>query len=103
VSVFGSWPCALLVVFALCLSMFCLGCVEPLPLPKGSETCSSSSDLALCLSLAFDHLLEFSFSSFFSFYLWLQILCVVNALIKGEIEDHMWFEDRWMVASWCDE
>jgi hypothetical protein len=37
---FGSWPCVLLVVFALCLSMFCLGCVEPLPLPKGSETCS---------------------------------------------------------------
>jgi hypothetical protein len=26
-------------------------------------------------------------------------LCVVNALIKGEIEDHVWFEDRWMVAS----
>jgi hypothetical protein len=49
----------LLVVFALCLSMFCLGCVESLPLPKGSEPCSSSSDLALCLSLAFDHLLEF--------------------------------------------
>jgi hypothetical protein len=39
----------------------CLECVEPLPLPKGSETCSSSSDLALCLSLAFDHLLEFFF------------------------------------------
>jgi hypothetical protein len=58
---FGSWSCVLLVVFALCLSMFCLGCVEPLPLPKGSETCSSSSDLALCLSLAFDHLLEFFF------------------------------------------
>jgi hypothetical protein len=18
-------------------------------------------------------------------------------------EDHVWFEDRWMVASWCDE
>jgi hypothetical protein len=30
-------------------------------------------------------------------------LCVVNALIKGEIEDHVWFEDQWMVASWCDE
>jgi hypothetical protein len=25
---------------------------------------------------------------------------VVNALIKEEIEDHVWFEDRWMVASW---
>jgi hypothetical protein len=61
VSFFGSWHCVLLVVFALCLIMFCLGCVEPLPLPKGSETCSSSSDLALFLSLAFDHLLEFFF------------------------------------------
>jgi hypothetical protein len=42
---------------------------------------------------------------------------VVNALIKGEIEelkkvkgeledtfeDHVWFEDRWMVAYLCDE
>jgi hypothetical protein len=28
---------------------------------------------------------------------------VVNTLIKGEIEDHVWFEERWMVASWCDE
>jgi hypothetical protein len=28
---------------------------------------------------------------------------VVNALIKGEIEDHVWFEDRWMVAFLCDE
>jgi hypothetical protein len=28
---------------------------------------------------------------------------VVSALIKGEIEDLVWFEDRWMVASWCDE
>jgi hypothetical protein len=21
----------------------------------------------------------------------------------GEVEDHVWFEDRWMVAAWCDE
>jgi hypothetical protein len=28
-----------LVVCALCLSIVCLGCVESLPLPKGSETC----------------------------------------------------------------
>jgi hypothetical protein len=26
-------------------------------------------------------------------------MCVVNALIKGEIEDHVWFEDWWMVTS----
>jgi hypothetical protein len=28
-----------LVVCALCLSIVCLGCVESLPMPKGSETC----------------------------------------------------------------
>jgi hypothetical protein len=33
VSSFGLLNCA------LCLSMFCLGCVESLPLPKRSETC----------------------------------------------------------------
>jgi hypothetical protein len=54
---------------------------------------------------AFDRLLKFLFSCFFyfSFSLWLPNVCVVNALIKGEIEDHVWFEDRWMVASLCDE
>jgi hypothetical protein len=40
---------------------------------------------------------------FFLFFLMLLHVCVVNALIKGEIEDHVWFEDRWMVASLCDE
>jgi hypothetical protein len=40
---------------------------------------------------------------YFLFLFSYQILCVVNALIKGEIEDHVWFEDWWMVASWCDE
>jgi hypothetical protein len=39
----------------------------------------------------------------FSFSLVLLYVGVVNALIKGEIEDHVWFEDRWMVASFCDE
>jgi hypothetical protein len=23
--------------------------------------------------------------------------------LMGEIEDHVWFKDRWMVASLCDE
>jgi hypothetical protein len=35
---------------------------------------------------------------FFFFSLELLHVGVVNALIKGEIEDHVWFEDRWMVA-----
>jgi hypothetical protein len=65
---------------------------------------SSSSDFALCLYLAFDRLLEFFYSFlFFFFSLRLLYVCVVNSLIKGEIEDHVWFEDRWMVVSWCDE
>jgi hypothetical protein len=55
------------------------------------------SFLGFCL--AFDYLLEFffSFSFLVLFYLnWLPV-CVVNALIKGDIED------RWMVAPGCDE
>jgi hypothetical protein len=66
---------------------------------------SSSSDLALRLSLAFDRLLKFSFYLFLFFFFSLVLLHVgvVNALIKGEIEDHVWFEDRWMVPSLCDE
>jgi hypothetical protein len=40
---------------------------------------------------------------FFFFSLRLLYVYFDNALIKGEIEDHVWFEDRWMVASWCDE
>jgi hypothetical protein len=52
----------------------------------------------------FRSLVGVSFICFFYFFLSLRLLyvCVVNALIKGEIEDHVWFEDRWMVASWCD-
>jgi hypothetical protein len=26
-----------------------------------------------------------------------------NMHVKNNVEDHVWFEDRWMVASWCDE
>jgi hypothetical protein len=68
-------------------------------LPKGSDL-SSSSVLAFCLFSAFDRLLEFLFIRFISFFsLRLLYVCVVNALIKGQIEDHVWFEDQWMVAS----
>jgi hypothetical protein len=84
-------------------ALFCLGCVEPFPLPKGSET----SLLQVILLFAFVWLSIacwnfFLFVSFF-FSLVLVYVGVVNALIKGEIEDHVWFEDRWMVASLCDE
>jgi hypothetical protein len=53
----------------------------------------------------FRSLVGVSFCSFlfFFFSLLLLFVCVVNALVKGEIEDHVWFEDRWMVAFLCDE
>jgi hypothetical protein len=38
---------------------------------------------------------SFYFFLFFFFSLVLLHVGVVNALIKGEIEDHVWFEDRW--------
>jgi hypothetical protein len=46
---------------------------------------------------------SFYFVLFFFFSLVLLHVGVVNSLIKGEIEDHVWFKDRWMVASLCDE
>jgi hypothetical protein len=26
-----------------------------------------------------------------------------DVILASKIEDHVWFEDRWMVISWCDE
>jgi hypothetical protein len=81
----GELLCAL-VVCALCLStVFCLGCVEPLPLPKGSETCPLqviSFFAFLGFRLRVGVFLSVSF--LFSFSLQLPNVCVVNALIKGE-------------------
>jgi hypothetical protein len=53
----------------------------------------------------FRSLVGVSFYSFHFFFFSLLLLYVgvVNALINGEIEDHVWLEDRWMVASLCDE
>jgi hypothetical protein len=73
-------------------------------LPKGSETCL----LQVTFLFAFRWLSVacwsfFLFVSFLFFSLRLLYMGVVNALIKGEFEDHVWFEDRWMVASCCDE
>jgi hypothetical protein len=76
--------------------MFCLGCVELFPLPKGSETCLLQVILLFAFPLAFDHLLEFLLDIsflFFSFLFGYQNVCVVNALIKEEIESHVWLED----------
>jgi hypothetical protein len=53
----------------------------------------------------FRSLVGVSFYLFLFFFISILLLYVgvVNALINGEIEDHVWFEDRWMVASLCDE
>jgi hypothetical protein len=85
---------------------FCLRCVELLPLPKGSETCLLQ--VILLFSFVWLSIACWSFFLFVSFLFFSFLSCyfrvgVVNAVIKGEIEDHVWFEDRWMVASLCDE
>jgi hypothetical protein len=80
------------------------GCVEPLPLPKGSVTCFLQViSLFAFVWLSIACWSFFLFVSFFFFSPLLLYVGVVNALIKGEIEDHVWFEDLWMVASLCDE
>jgi hypothetical protein len=56
-----------LVVCALCLSMVLSRMCRAITLAQGVRDLSSSSDLALCLSLAFDRLLEFLFICFFYF------------------------------------
>jgi hypothetical protein len=49
----------------------------------------------------FQSLVGVSFYSFLFFFFSVRLLyvCVFNALIKGEIDDLVWFKDRWMVAS----
>jgi hypothetical protein len=61
---------------------------------------SSSIDLDLCLSFGFRSLVGIPFSRLFSFpfFFGYQNVCVVNALISGEIESHVWFEDRWSLS-----
>jgi hypothetical protein len=84
--------------------LFCLGCVELLPLPKGFETCL----LQVILLFAFVWL-SIAYWSFFLFVSFLFLFSLVTlcgccqCTHQGEIEDHVWFEDRWMVASLCDE
>jgi hypothetical protein len=73
-------------------------------LPKGSETCLLQVILLFAfvwLSVAYWSF--FLFVSFLFLFSCVTFVGVVNALIKGEIEDLVWFEDRWMVASLCDE
>jgi hypothetical protein len=67
-------------------------------LPKGSETCLLQVIFPL---FGLRSLVEVSFYSFLFFFFSLVLLFVgvVNALIKGEIDDYVWFEDWWMVAS----
>jgi hypothetical protein len=73
---------------------------EPLPLPKGSKTCL----LQVIFLFAFIWLSIACWSFFllvsFLFLFSLVTLCVCcQCTHQGEIEDHVWSEDRWMVAS----
>jgi hypothetical protein len=66
-----------LVICALCLSMFCLGCIEPLPLPKGSETCLLQVILLFAF-FVFQSLDGVSFSRFFFCFLLVTKTCVLS-------------------------
>ena len=53
------------------------------------SVCSSSDLVLLLLVLVTSLSLFFFFFGIFLFYLCWVIMCVINALIKGEIEDHV--------------
>jgi hypothetical protein len=81
-----------LVVCAHCLSMVLVSDVSNnCPCLRGPRLVLPQVILLFASLLDFDHLLgfllivSFLFFSLFGY----QILCVVNALIKGEIEDHV--------------
>jgi hypothetical protein len=61
--------------------LFCLGCVESLPLPKGIETFLLQVILLFALALAFDRLLKFfwSFLFLFLFLFGYPNVCVLSA------------------------
>jgi hypothetical protein len=85
------------------VSVFCLGCVEPLPLPKGTETFLFQVILLFAfvwLSIACSSFFVRFFS--FTFSLWLSNVCC-QCTHQGGDWGPMWFEERWMVPSWCDE
>jgi hypothetical protein len=85
-----------LVACALCLSMFCLRCVEPLPLLKGFETCLLQVILLFAFPLAFDRLLEFLLVVSFIFLFSLVTKCVCCQFTdQGGDWEPVWFEDRW--------
>jgi hypothetical protein len=92
------------VVCALCLSFVLSQMCQAVALHKGFETCLLQ--VILLFAFVWLSIACWSFFLFVSFlFLFLLLLCVgvVNALIKVENEDHVWFEDWWMVASLCDE
>jgi hypothetical protein len=89
-----------LVVCAFAWACFVSDVSSRCPWLRGPRLVFFKWSYSLPFSLAFDRLLEVLIIRFFYFVsLGLLYVCVVNALIKGEIEDHVRFEDRWMVAS----
>jgi hypothetical protein len=77
-----------LVALVVCFfvgSLFCLGCVKSLPLPKWTETFLIQVVLLFAFVLAFDLLFQILWSFLFFFLFSLVTKC--NALINGEIGD----------------
>jgi hypothetical protein len=102
-SLFLLWVCSFVV------SLFCLSCVEPLPLPKGTET-------FLLQVILFSPLIDFrslvwvfySIPFFFLFLLW-QWLCVLSMHSSmGRMRTCVWprtggwslLSDEWL-TTWC--
>jgi hypothetical protein len=44
-----------------------------------------------------------SFCSFIFFFFFFSLVLLYVGVVNALIKDHVWFEDRWMVASLCDE
>jgi hypothetical protein len=86
-------------------ALFCLGCVELLPLPKVSDTWLLQ--VILLFVFVWLSIACWSFFLFVSFLFLFSVVTFVWVLLmhssRGEIKDHVWFEDRWMVVSLCDE
>jgi hypothetical protein len=94
-----------LMVCALCLSIVLSQMCRGVALAKWVGDLSSSG--VFLFAFVWLSIACWSFFLFVSFhFIFSQVticVCVVNALITGEIENHLWFGDRWMIASWCDE
>jgi hypothetical protein len=93
----------LFVVFELCIISSC-SLIEHCFVSDVSKTCLLQVILFFAFLLVFNCLLEFLLVvSFLFFFSWLPKCVCCQCTHQGGIESHVWFEDWWMVASWCHE